>query len=306
MDKQKRQEQIERFLHGDLSREERKAFAQAMEQDPELAEEVALQRLIREELSDHPKQAFLNELNTLSDEFFGPAEGSPEPETAQEKPGRRSWKYGLGALIILLLGFLAWQYFQPAPPPATEQSIPAPPVSEPAPSPENAPASPTPPEKSEAPEPKAPPAEAEPAPVQPIAEADPANFTPHPYLHDLIDRQVRSGEWTIDLKAELSPQGLLSVEGQITSQEPLQDQEFLLFVYSNKGEDYLNGDYLIRDAVELQKAQDEPGPAEEGESRYAFSWQKTVDWTPGWYYYFLARARDEEPLVVGRVVKEAE
>ena len=99
MDKENRQQHIERFLRGGLSAEEQKAFEEAMAQDEELAEEVALQALIRDELSDQSKQDFLRELDTLSEEFFGSAAASEQEEESKRQKNNGAWKYGAGSTI---------------------------------------------------------------------------------------------------------------------------------------------------------------------------------------------------------------
>lgn len=102
MNKQQLFEQIEAYLAGKLSVEERNVLERQIAEDSELAAEVSLHRQVEKLLTDHPKLEFLQKLADLSAEFSTP----PGPSPDWRSRFRRWW--WLPVLIAAIVPFLWW------------------------------------------------------------------------------------------------------------------------------------------------------------------------------------------------------
>lgn len=299
MDKDKQQQTIEKYLRDELSAGERERFVEAMEGDPALASEVRLHQMLQQEFGDREKQEFIKELDVLGDRHFNPP---PDPG----KRGR-NWNYWLGGGFLVAIVIAIWLY-QSFSTPVPDQPVPE--VLTPsAPTEESAPPVVLPEEQPTSTEPEVTPRAAPSAPrrdkpgERPIAQADPADLTPNPYLEALIGSNVRGGAPEFSGIEARFNQKQFVLEGQV--KRPAEDTgSLLVFVYSNKEQDFLDGKYLSRFLLDLT-----PLPAGEPERSATgallqsarFSLAQSVGWKPGLYYYFIAREDEAEPLYTGKI-----
>ncbi|PTM12967.1 MAG: hypothetical protein DA408_08365 [Bacteroidetes bacterium] len=105
MEQEALHDQIEAYLAGRLSDQERALFEQQLADQPELAAEVALHRGLARLLSDGEKLAFRQSLAAI-------AQSLPSPGA------QATWKklrlLGWSALVLLILAVLGWWQFRPA------------------------------------------------------------------------------------------------------------------------------------------------------------------------------------------------
>jgi len=98
-------EKIDRFLRNELPEEEKKAFEAELNQNADVAGELALQKDMEQFLRKQEKRTALkNQLNSIGPEFF---QASVKPEPGRIVPLQRRqtlrWVIGLAAAIALLL-----------------------------------------------------------------------------------------------------------------------------------------------------------------------------------------------------------
>jgi len=273
---------IERYLAKDMSKAEQLAFEEDLSSDMELAAEVKIHQMLQDEFGDVEKQNLLKAI--------GDAERRHRTTEPPQGNQANRWIKGIFLLVALLgVGWFLWpsQADFPGDEPEPGMEIKVETVDE-------SPESPSPEQGRESDEVRQPqtnpktPSASQPLPP-PIASLDPTDFTPHPYLDQQIGQASRAdSRYDITAKANRTQ---LEIKGQLEGIEV--DQSWVLMVYSNQGEDYVNGDFLLREIIALEVQ-------EEGET-FSFSFRQTVNWTPGLYYYFLAYESDEEPKYVGKL-----
>lgn len=104
---EKRQEQIERYLNGSLSEEEKVAFEQQMVTNEELAEDVRLHQEINAHLQDNAWHKTSAAISAVNNDFFNKIEKLPssnEDKSPTTAPSKRKWWLGGLAGILLLSG----------------------------------------------------------------------------------------------------------------------------------------------------------------------------------------------------------
>ncbi|MCB0586983.1 MAG: hypothetical protein KDD06_16885 [Phaeodactylibacter sp.] len=292
MEENRRQRFIEQYLSGELSAGERERFRQEMESDEELRAEVALHRMLQEEFGDRPRQELIQKLDTLGEQYFGP----PPPSV-----GRKGWRLILAVILVVLAGSgVIWlSLSSPAPEearPDTEERIPHAPEAPVFPEPPNTsrqegvPAQPAPPEHED-------------RTSGPVAQANPADFAPNPYFEGLMNGTVRGEGLRFSAVNARVENGQFILQGQVRK-PAAEERSLAVFVYSNKEQDYIDGNVLLRFPLNLQPDMEvEPVLTPAGEELQAFDFTvaERVTWRPGLYYYFLAWEQEEEPLYIGTV-----
>lgn len=105
---------IEAYLEGRLDTNEAAEFEQRLAQDSELAAQLQLRQQMEAHLLHRAElPAFKEKLNTIGKDFFEHPPAVPY-EANPEKQASKSW-WILAALLLLgLLGYLAFFYFQPS------------------------------------------------------------------------------------------------------------------------------------------------------------------------------------------------
>lgn len=298
MDKNKRQQTIEQYLRNELPASDREDFERSMSTDPALSSDVRLHQMLLEEFGDREKQDFINELDALGDRYFGPDEAPP-------KKGRNRRLF-LGIALLVMAGIGLLWLLSPAPAPEEDQPeseifVPPSPVEDGS-APIKLPEEQTPTdEPATAPqEPTAPQPERTP---RPIAQADPADLTPNPYLEDLINSNLRGNELQFsEVEARLNA-GRFRLEGQV-QKRPADEDRLAIFLYSNKEQDFLDGNPLARLTLDLEPvptAEEARNAAGEILQTFRFAVEEKASWKPGLYYYFIARESDAEPLYTGKI-----
>ena len=258
-------EQIDRYLSGQLPPEELWAFAERLEQDSALRRRVDLRKDLH---SLHTSgELELSELLTGVDkEHF-----DEEPPAEQERPNRPWWL--LPALLITAaLAFLMMQRGNSAPVPADPSDAPQmqrlDTLPERAPLPANAPdtvktaPAPTPSRSAPAASPKTttpPTAKPEPDQSSVIAAVDPSFFTPNPALEDLLGttRSTRGADNEIRIiQPALRPDGSLPMTalGQLAVLARAESTPAELVVYSNDPAEFLAGEALFTHPITGQNA----------------------------------------------------
>lgn len=295
MKKQERQDRIEQYLRQEMSPAERAQFEAAMKRDAALAEEVRLQQQLHEEFGDRAKQTFIRELDKLGDQYFGPSPAS----------GRMwwNWKWLLGALLMVAVGL--WLVIWVLPVPVKQKDIPVPENNQPQRPLEEreGPLSEPPGQSVEPPKPSPSEPEVE-KESPPIAQVNPADFTPNPYLENLVGSYVRGEEWQFSGIDAALEGGRFRLEGRAQLTTAAAERNLMVFTYSNREADWLAGNFLLRRPLDLQAvAGDEPARTAGGDELRSFRFRISVpvDWKPGLYYYFLAWEQDEEPLFAGKM-----
>ena len=144
------------------------------------------------------------------------------------------------------------------------------------------------------------------APVQPVdsreqpamASGDLSDFAVNPYLERMIGSPVQSSDHLVTAKATMTGTDFrMTGEIRTTSSD-----RCVIFIYSNKGQDYLDESPILRRLLELKPGQPTQEKSNTGETlrNYTFSFGITMQQIPGLYYYIVASEKKEEPLLVGK------
>lgn len=275
---------IDQYLQDALSKADREAFEERMNADADLAARVDMQRWMGKELGDQEKQVFVAQLNDIAAGFSDESESKTVVRPLFQRPA--TWVLAAAAIILILLLIFGPSGKEATLPMAVERPdsvqeqvetlVEITPEEEPVP-PESSPI----PDISE--------------PVQPeemIAAVDPVDMAPHPYLDPLVNRSIRSGDPEFAGECVYEMDGSLLLTGTVEGLETAPDS-WGLFLYSNKEADYLEGNAIFIEPIELL-----PGEAEE----FSFSEFYSIDLEPGRYYFFLADLEEEEPIWTGTFV----
>ena len=277
---------IDQYLQDTLSKADKEAFEARMNADTDLAARVDIQRWMRQELGDQEKQAFVAQLADIASGFSDESESKTVVRPLFQRPA--TWVLAAAAVLLILLLVFGPSGKEATLPMAVERpdSIPeqvenlveATPEDEPV-EPESSPI----PDISE--------------PIQQeemIAAVDPADMALHPYLDPLVNRSIRSGEPEFAGECVYEMDGSLLLTGTVEGLEAAPDS-WGFFLYSNKEADYLEGNSLLIEPIELL-----PGEGAE----LSFSEFYSIDLEPGRYYFFLADLEEEEPIWTGTFVVE--
>ena len=275
---------IDQYLQDVLSKADREAFEERMNADVDLTARVDIQRWMGKELGDQEKQAFVSQLAGVASGFSDESESETVVRPLFQRPA--TWVLAAAAVIILLLlifgpsGKKATLPLAVERPDSIQDQV------------ENL-VEVTPEEELVQPESSPIPDISEPIQQEEmIAAVDPADMAPHPYLDPLVNRGIRSGDPEFEGECVYEIDGSLlltgTVEGLVTAPD-----SWGFFLYSNKEADYLEGNSLLIESIELL-----PG---EG-AALSFSEFYSIDLEPGRYYFFLADLEDEEPIWTGTFV----
>lgn len=99
---------IQQYIHNELEGEVLDAFLQEMDNDEELAEEVAFSQNLKTVLAYNRDKEYLEDLQALEKELYPDTIKSANKKLV---PGA-FWKWGIGAVVIIL-GVWAWSLLQP-------------------------------------------------------------------------------------------------------------------------------------------------------------------------------------------------
>ena len=274
---QEKFEQIERYLAGELPEAERNAFEAALQQDAALAEEVALQRALRQSLGNPRRRQLLDALSEVAE----------QPE--QRQPLALSWVAGFrwaaaAAALLALAAVSTWWYQQQRPdaPPVAQHTTPPPPAAP------NAGQTGVQAPTQTTPAPVTPAVSQEPAPDR-LALADRAAFAANPALDPMAGTFVRGGDQGVSLAVpkndavfkQKNGRIQLALSGKSTDLTALE-----LRIFNNREADFAAGKSLYRFELPVQDQ--------------AFSLNKSLQLAPGRYYAVWYAPGDEEPVGVLR------
>lgn len=256
-------EQIEAYLAGELEGEARAEFERAVQNDPELAAELALYRDMAVALAPAAEDALRANLDRL-DRQFAPA----------SRRNRLWWIVGFSLLLIVA----AWLIWRPKP---AEPQVPgpgapkvAPPVAQqPAPS---APAAPNPDTPKQGPD--APARQTEPRRVA-------VAFEPNPRLESLLGNQLRGDDYHFQvaqpaagatLKRRGGQAGFL-LSGVVKTSAAQVSTPFRVLIFSNNPRDYEDFRFVLAAPLVFEKS----GGA------FRFELSRPLQAPSGLYYYLI-------------------
>lgn len=314
MKKEEQFEMIENYLAGQLSVKERAAFEQAVRADEELAWELEVQRDMHQLMATQPIDDLRNNLKAISLEFDeeGKAVGTKE----KGKPKSNGWRWPLLGVFLLLgvWGVVHLSSSAESPTSALEnQSTPA--SSEVERGEEEASEMATPIEEKEAQSPTETVAPAPqqqqtttPAPTPTEKIKDTKNpppiafhYEPNPAIEAELSSGLR-GDYDFEIVAPAEEAKLAIQNGQTTfllegtldtDKTPEDDFSLVLEMYSNRKEDYEEGDFLVQLPLEL----------EGGATPYGFRLSVAFE-AEAWrlYYYLVKDVYSGAVLTGGRIM----
>ena len=132
----------------------------------------------------------------------------------------------------------------------------------------------------------------------PQEQSDQASeFATNPYLERLIGTRLPSADHQVTGSATLTGTDF-RVTGEIRTNS---SDRFVILIYSNKGEDYLDDAPILRRVLDLVPAEPTQEKSITGETirHYTYSFGITMQQIPGLYYYIVAGEKKDEPLLVG-------
>ncbi len=301
-------EKIEAYLNGDLSVTDRKVFEEEMAKDVTLQKEVRLHSRLHNELSKPNKKLLRDNLKTISaKQVINLKDG----ETIQENlDTSKSSPFKWWPFLLLGLAFLLGAYYFTRPSAEVVNPIETPPeqkIETPGQLPQEPTIEqPTPTQKSstdgevlhQANNDKIETSKQNEKPL--IASANPADFKSNPYLDNQIGNTVRGESYSVVMDAsataetmtllngvaQLRLKGALKTDGEIAK-----DASFVLMIYTNKKEDYLEDRSILNVPINLQPLKNDAFP---------FQFNANLRITPGLYYYIIAEKDNDEPLHVGK------
>ena len=275
---------LERYLDGDLPPADRARVDRALAADPALRAELQLRREIEMSLKDDGEHALLANLERIGDRVTADL-----PAEKNRRSARYRWGL-IGIVLLGLLGLLGWLLWPTTPVDTnsptkdTEELIPLPlPPTDPQPS-----AAPTRPQAS-LPAVPAPPVEEPPTTNPPNPELL-ALYAPNPAL-ERAAVQLRGDVYTLTLDPvpDVVPvpaadeTGSIRLSGRVAAADT--PPELLLHVLSNRLSDYENSNYLQSIAVSWEEL--------------VFTSRIEVPRSPGKYYWVLEDADEEAIIRVG-------
>ncbi len=296
-------EKIEAYLSGDLSDADHKVFEGELAKDAALQKEVKLHRRLESELSKPNKKLLRDNLKIISArQTINLNEGEINPKNINI-PKSSSFKWL--PFLLIALAFLAGAYFLTRPKNNTVKPSQAPTQQE-LESPNQTPQEQTPTEDSKRNEIRLHQASNEKVEKNKendqalIASADPADFISNPYLDNQIGNTVRGESYSVIMDksatagkvalingvAQLRLKGSLKTDGKLEK-----DASFVLMIYTNKKEDYLEDRSILNVPINLQPLKNDAFP---------FQFNANLRITPGLYYYMVAEKNNDEPLHVGK------
>ena len=313
---------IDKYLNGELSGEELRAFEARKNSDAALAQEIELSASMKAFLSDNVENDLRKNLQELGEGF------SVETEEVKKKIGLWTWiqetfdqtfsvfappvRYALYLLPFLLALGLWWVFSnnQPREPPIVnnppidtfkttphstppqkekeivkEQKEPKEVIQEPT------------PETPKEDEKKSIQEDIKPTPQQPTLIA--ADFTPNPSLDFLIGNNLRNDEIQLEVQEKMKNINItptkieatvaFQLKGAFTSKENLSEKDLKVYIFSNKKSAY--EDFLPFTTIDVNINED-------GANIYSFLIQKNILLKRGLYYYLLEDASTEQTFFV--------
>jgi len=296
-------EKIEAYLNGSLAAEELKSFEQELTKNPALSAEVNLHRQLQNELSKSNKRTLRDNLKVISANQKVSLEDEDVSNVIDKEaaPANRNWLWWL--LGLALIGAAIFYFTKD-----TTSTI-EPPLDEPMEEPANKEEFPniikpkdpvdTDKELQQANNNETPSTDIkEEKPL--IASVDPKDFIPNALLETQIGSTVRGNTYAVNVDptatadviklvgdvAQVRIKGSIEVDGDLDEKT-----SFMLMIYSNKKEDYMEDRSILNIPLNLQPLKDNTFP---------FQFNANMRITPGLYYYIIAEKEDDEPLHVGR------
>ncbi len=261
-------EQIERYLSGAMAGAERQAFEASMDENPGLAEEVALQKALQQSLGNPRRRQMLDALTDVVEQ-----EKRRTPTLRLHWSSKR-WLAAAAAAAVLLAAIGTWQYLQ-----QDTETLPL--AEQPAPQPQ-------PDAKRDITPPPPNPVPPGPEPAR-RALASRRAFAPNPALDPLVGTLVRGGNAEVSVTRPANDAQFTLKNGRIRFEmaggSPALP-EVTLLIYNNRETDFAAGKPVHEARISVQGQ--------------VFRWGKTLRLDPGRYYAVVSAPDDEEPLVVLR------
>ncbi|HRI59138.1 MAG TPA: hypothetical protein PK228_05435 [Saprospiraceae bacterium] len=265
---QERYEQIERYLAGEMPETERQAFEAALQDDPALAETLALHRAMRESLGNRQRRHLFDALADV-------VEQEEHKRSTLTLKRFSSFRLAAAAAVLVLVAAVGvWTYFQPQvePPVVAEQPASPPPIA---------------PDTAQTTTPPAP-AEKPAAPGR-LALTDRRAFAPNPALDPLAGTLVRGGSADVSVTQPENDAILPLLNGQINFRlegKSGDDTALTLFIYNNLEADFAAGKAVYHTDIPIRD--------------HVFTLETRITMPPGRYYAVLSAPGEEEPLAVLR------
>lgn len=262
---QERYEEIERYLAGEMPETERAAFETALQQNPALAETLALHRSLQQSIGN-PRRRQL--LNTLSDVV------KQEENIPPVMILKWSWKRWLAAAAVLAILAVVgtWQYMQHKSNISNlaEQAVPIPQPS---------------PDSGQTAAPTQPPAR--PPESNRLALTRRTDFEPNPALEPLVGTFVRGGNARLTVTQPANHTVFHFANGKINFELAGKSDDtdtVILRIFNNREADFAAGKSVYQKEISVNDS--------------VFAWKTTLKLPPGRYYILLSLPGEEEPETV--------
>lgn len=265
---QEKFEQIERYLAGEMPEMEHTAFETALQQDPALAESLALHGALRQSLGNRQRRQLLD---ALADVVEQEAQKRPVGILKMLPPFQLA---AAAAVLVLVAAVGAWWYLRPqaeSPVVAERPSVPAQPGTDSA-------------------RPVAPGAPAtRPTPAGPLASADRRNLAANRALDPLAGTLMRGGNSNLTVSAPRNDAVLPLRNGKVYFHLEGHAGEMTtvaLRIYNNSEADFAAGKFVYGADLPVENS--------------IFICKNSLRLVPGRYYVVLTAPGEEEPLSVTR------
>lgn len=295
---EEKQQRIQKYLDGAMSREEQAGFEDKLKADKDLAQEVSLQKDMQELLADSPENALRKNLERLNVEF-------------EEKPDQPSNKLNRLLWLLPLLLLAGWWYFanpvaqnksdeettetvtQTAPEETKSSQDDEVPIPESLPETEPESREPKQTKQENLQKNRQKPSSENPKSSRPIA----ANYDPNPSLDFLINNNLRDNTYELSISRKQENVTLLRQDEEfqfwlaiiIKSGQNLIAKDIKLHLFSNKKADFEDFRPLTTDDLALESS---------SEGTYLINFQKTMHLAPGLYYYLIEDLGEEQIYLV--------
>lgn len=303
------QQQIERYLRGEMSASESAAFKAQTLKDPALAAELAFQEQLFRELGDAPKQQFVALTDTIADAYFG------APPAVSAPTAFRKYITPVVALIFIG-GALGWYFSQKKSDhllsKTSNSTIEGNNTGSVVTAPSNLPDADTKTEQNAGTKPE----QAVDNAAQPTAKDLPKTsaskdnqsvatntdnrpeFQPNAHWETLIGKKLVAAEYDIRANAKMAKSRELTFKVNMKWPEVETPAPMVVAFYSNSDQDRISQTPLKR--VTLNLLSQVAGQDQSGKKTYSLDYTAGVNWKPGLYYYVISFENDEKPILVGK------
>lgn len=308
---EKTYDKIDRYLANELKGEELDAFEKEKNSNKALAEEIEVNAHMKEFLSDSPENDLRKNLHNLGNQF----EEKEEEQTPLVPISKgNSLKYLFQVAAAIFLAAMAWWIYNQS---TTKENNDEPQIVDQP--------------KDNLPDPKQKPVEIQKedventenlveeypnqkedikiqTPKDPIEILPPkketrdlyaANFKPNPSLELLVNNNLRSNDFELNIDKQIGNVSISSLEdvvsfnfgGTINSDENLLEKDLKIHLFSNDKKAYDDFSSILSDDLKLEETKKET---------YNFDFSKYIVLKPGVYYYLLEDVGIEKIYHVGK------